>query len=71
MDPVIVPSMGGSGPMYSFTKTLGLPTALIGVMYPGSGPHAPNEHIRLADFILGAKHIAAAMERMASWKPAG
>lgn len=64
--PVIVPSMAGSGPMHSFTDTLGLPTALIGVMYPGSSPHAPNEHIRLADFILGAKHIAAVLERMAA-----
>ncbi len=65
-EPVIVPSMAGSGPMYSFTDTLGLPTALIGVMYPGSSPHAPDEHIRLADFILGTKHIAAVMERMKS-----
>ncbi len=64
-DPVIVPTMAGSGPMYSFTDTLGLPTALVGVMYPGSGPHAPDEHIRLADFVLGAKHIAAIVERMA------
>ncbi|TET73773.1 MAG: M20/M25/M40 family metallo-hydrolase [Dehalococcoidia bacterium] len=66
VEPVIVPSMAGSGPMYSFTDTLGLPTALIGVTYPGSRPHAPDEHIRLADFILGAKHIAALLERMAS-----
>jgi len=66
VEPVIVPSMAGSGPMHSFTDTLGLPTALIGVMYPGSSPHAPNEHIRLADFILGAKHIAAVLERMAA-----
>ncbi len=66
VEPVIVPSMAGSGPMYSFTDTLGLPTALIGVTYPGSRPHAPDEHIRLADFILGAKHIAAVLQRMAS-----
>lgn len=66
VEPVIVPSMAGSGPMYSFTDTLGLPTALIGVTYPDSRPHAPDEHIRLADFIQGAKHIAAVLERMAS-----
>ncbi len=68
VDPAVVPSMAGSGPMYSFTDTLGLPTVLIGVMYPGSGPHAPNEHIRLADFVLGAKHIAAVLDRLASWE---
>lgn len=66
VDPVIVPSMAGSGPMYSFTDTLGLPTVLIGVMYPGSSPHAPDENIRLADFVLGAKHVAAILGRMAS-----
>jgi acetylornithine deacetylase/succinyl-diaminopimelate desuccinylase-like protein len=71
MEPVIIPSMAGSGPMYSFTDTLGLPTALIGVSYAGSRAHAPDEHIRIADFILGAKHIAALIERMASdWRPA-
>jgi len=71
MEPVIIPSMAGSGPMYSFTDTLGLPTALIGVSYAGSRAHAPDEHIRIADFILGAKHIASLLERMATaWHPA-
>ena len=69
VDPVIIPSMAGSGPMYSFSDTLGLPTALIGVMYPDSRPHAPDENIRLADFILGAKHIAAVLAHMASNSP--
>lgn len=65
VDPIIIPSMAGSGPMYSFSDTLGLPTVLIGIMYPDSRPHAPDENIRLADFILGAKHIAAVMNKMA------
>jgi len=65
VDPIIVPSMAGSGPMYSFTDTLGLPTVLIGIMYPDSRPHAPDENIRFSDFILGAKHIAAIINRMA------
>ncbi len=65
-NPVIVPSMSGSGPMYYFTDTLGLPTAGIGVDYLGSRAHAPDENIRLADFILGTKHVAALLERMAS-----
>ncbi|MDY6893430.1 MAG: M20/M25/M40 family metallo-hydrolase, partial [Chloroflexota bacterium] len=69
MEPVIIPSMAGSGPMYSFTNTLGLPTALIGVMYPDSRPHAPDENIRIADFILGAKHIAAVLAHMAPNSP--
>jgi len=70
VDPVIIPSMAGSGPMYYFTDTLSLPTAGIGVDYLGSRAHAPDENIRLADFILGTKHVAALLERMASdWQP--
>lgn len=69
-EPVIMPAMAGSGPMYYFTDTLGLPTAGIGVDYLGSRAHAPDENIRLADFILGTKHVAALLERMASdWHP--
>ena len=69
-DPVIMPAMAGSGPMYYFTDTLGLPTAGIGVDYLGSRAHAPDENIRIADFILGTKHVAALLERMASdWQP--
>lgn len=70
LDPVLVPSMAGSGPMYSFAHTLRLPTALIGVAYPGSSPHAPDEHIRLADFVLNAKHIAAVLQNMTSYRQA-
>ena len=67
---MIMPAMAGSGPMYYFTDTLGLPTAGIGVDYLGSRAHAPDENIRLADFILGTKHVAALLERMASdWQP--
>ena len=65
VEPVLVPSMAGTGPMYWFTDVLGLPTALIGVDYPDSRPHAPDENIRLADFVLNAKHIAAVLQRMA------
>ena len=56
--------------MYLFTDILKLPTAGIGVDYPASRAHAPDENIRIADFILGTKHVAALLERMASdWQP--
>lgn len=58
-EPIVKPNMTGSGPMYAFTHALGLPAASCGVSHPDSRPHAPDENIRLADFILGAKHIAA------------
>lgn len=63
-EPVLIPTWAGSGPMYPFTHTLGLPTASSGVEYPECGMHAPNEHIRLTDLALGIKHMAAIMMRL-------
>ncbi|UCG24883.1 MAG: M20/M25/M40 family metallo-hydrolase, partial [Chloroflexota bacterium] len=54
----IKPMIGGSGPNYPFIHTLGLPVVAAGVGYPGNGAHAPNEHIRLDDFIQGIRHTA-------------
>jgi acetylornithine deacetylase/succinyl-diaminopimelate desuccinylase-like protein len=64
-EPVIIPSMAGTGPLYPFAKTLALPTTDCGIAYPESRIHAPDENIRLADFARGAKHIAAVLERFA------
>ncbi len=58
-EPVILPTMAGTGPLYPFVTTLGLPTADIGIGYPDAAIHAPNEHIRLADFRAGTKAVAA------------
>jgi acetylornithine deacetylase/succinyl-diaminopimelate desuccinylase-like protein len=66
-EPVIVPSMSGTGPFYPFVKILGIPTADCGgVSYPEAMPHAPDENIRLDDFVQGAKHMAAVLERFAT-----
>lgn len=62
---VIHPTSGGSGPMDAFVKHLGVPIANVGIGYPDSGAHAPNEHIRLVDFARGAKQTARVMLRMA------
>ncbi len=65
-EPVLIPSMSGTGPMYPFVKTLGLPIADCGISYPEALTHAPDENIRLPDFVLGAKHVAAVLERFAA-----
>jgi acetylornithine deacetylase/succinyl-diaminopimelate desuccinylase-like protein len=67
-EPVLIPSMAGTGPLYPFVKTLALPTTDCGIGYPESRIHAPDENIRLADFLQGAKHIAAVLERFAREK---
>ncbi len=62
-EPIIVPSMAGTGPLYPFVATLGLPTADIGIGYPEARIHAPDENIRIEDFRRGAKAMAALLGR--------
>jgi acetylornithine deacetylase/succinyl-diaminopimelate desuccinylase-like protein len=57
-DPVVEPLIGGSGPNHPFIHILGLPIVTAGVGYPGGRVHAPNEHIRVPDFIRGIRHTA-------------
>ncbi len=57
-EPVVFPMIGGSGPNHAFIHTLGVPVAMAGVGYPGGQAHAPNEHIRIPDFVAGIKHTA-------------
>jgi len=65
VEPVVSPLVGGTGPAAHVVETLDLPFVSIGCSYPGSRKHAPNEHLRLRDFILGAAAIATLMERFA------
>ncbi|MBI2887670.1 MAG: M20/M25/M40 family metallo-hydrolase [Chloroflexi bacterium] len=57
--PGIRPSIAGTGPMAPVVELLGVTVADCGIAYPGSGVHAPNEHVRIADFLNGMKHCAA------------
>jgi len=58
----IVPMIGGSGPNHVFIETLGVPVVTSGVGYPGGQAHAPNENIRLDDYMKGARHIARVLK---------
>ncbi|HUG16870.1 MAG TPA: M20/M25/M40 family metallo-hydrolase [Thermomicrobiales bacterium] len=65
----IHPTSGGSGPMVSFVKHLGIPIANVGIGYPDSGAHAPNEHVRVVDFVRGIRQTARVMLRMPELQP--
>lgn len=55
----ITPLLGGSSPVYAFAKPLGdIPVVTAGVGYWDNRTHAPDEHVRLDDFLHGSKHIA-------------
>ncbi|HEY7874632.1 MAG TPA: M20/M25/M40 family metallo-hydrolase, partial [Actinomycetota bacterium] len=50
--PAISPMMIGTGPMYPVASTLGIPTVSpAGVCRPDSNIHAPNENVRVDDFL--------------------
>jgi len=60
---VIAPMSGGSTPIYAFAGPLGgIPVVTAGVGYWDNRIHAPNEHVRLQDFLNGARHVARIMD---------
>lgn len=61
----IVPMVGGSGPSYPFVHDLGLPVATMGLGYPDTRAHAPNENIRLDLYLKHAKHMARVVKEFA------
>lgn len=58
IEPVVHPTSAASGPMYVLCQKLGIPAVSTGVGYAHSNTHAPNENIRISDFVQGIKHIA-------------
>ncbi len=63
--PIVEPLIGGSGPLHPFIHELGLPVVTSGCGHPHSRVHAPNENIRIPDFINGIKHTARIITRFA------
>jgi acetylornithine deacetylase/succinyl-diaminopimelate desuccinylase-like protein len=57
-DAVLLPHMVATGPMHPVAAAFGIPSVGFGTGYFGSNIHAPNEHIRLADYFEGVQ-IAA------------
>jgi acetylornithine deacetylase/succinyl-diaminopimelate desuccinylase-like protein len=56
--PNVWPTSPGTGPLSLFTDKLKLKTAMgLGVSYPGSGFHAPNEHIKIEDYKEAIKQL--------------
>ena len=59
-DPVVYPTIGGSGPTSLFTGELGVPTIMTGcVVNPESRIHSPNESARIEDYLQAVRYFAA------------
>jgi acetylornithine deacetylase/succinyl-diaminopimelate desuccinylase-like protein len=61
-EPVVMPLMSATGPMYELCQRWGLPAAGAGIGWAGSRGHSPNENIRLDDLRQGIRHIALLIE---------
>jgi len=58
--PVVWPTTAGTSPIYVIKNWMGIPVASGGgVGYPGSKVHAPNENIRIEDYVKSIKYVAA------------
>lgn len=55
LPPIVQPTSAGSGPVWELCGRNGVPTASAGVSWHDSHVHAPNESIRIADFVEGMK----------------
>lgn len=64
-EPSLFPSSFGSGPMHPFVKHLGAPIVGLGIGYPGSRIHGPDEHIRLQDILGGIATLTRLFELQA------
>lgn len=54
----LVPNMAGTGPQAPFYAALHAPIVAVGSTWAGSGPHAPNENVRVADYRQAARYTA-------------
>ena len=65
-DLAVSPMMIGTGPMYPIASTLGIPTVSpAGVCRPDSNIHAPNENVRVDDFLRIIEYTVAWLRRLA------
>ena len=66
--PVVSISSAGTGPMYLFTRNLKAPCICIGVGYPYSRGHSPNENMRIQDFVKGTKWLVRTIDNFVKTK---
>jgi acetylornithine deacetylase/succinyl-diaminopimelate desuccinylase-like protein len=67
-DPLLVPVLGGSLPLHTFTGVLGLPTFGIPLGNPDQANHAPDENLDLDRFATGIKTAAAVLTKLGSFR---
>jgi acetylornithine deacetylase/succinyl-diaminopimelate desuccinylase-like protein len=62
--PLLVPSLGGSLPLYVFGEVLGIPSVVVPYGNQDQRNHAPNENLELDRFHRGIRIAAAVFDRL-------
>ena len=62
---VVLPTMGGSVPLWAFTDILGLPTIVVPYANANNRQHSPNEHLRLDHLFQGVRTTAELLTGLA------
>lgn len=62
---VLLPTLGGSVPLWAFTDLLGLPTLVLPYANAGNRQHSPNEHLRLDHLFQGIRTTASLLTDLA------
>jgi acetylornithine deacetylase/succinyl-diaminopimelate desuccinylase-like protein len=55
---VLMPTLGGSVPLFAFTDILALPTLVVPYANANNRQHSPNEHLRLDHLFQGVRTTA-------------
>ena len=63
---VVMPTMGGSVPIWAFTDILKLPTILVPYANANNRQHSPNEHLRLDHLFQGVRTTAQLLHDLGS-----
>jgi acetylornithine deacetylase/succinyl-diaminopimelate desuccinylase-like protein len=58
-EPVISPTMGGSGPAWVYTEILGAPFVVVPTVNHDNNQHAKNENVRLGHVFRAVEILAA------------
>lgn len=65
-EPIVYPTMAGSGPMYPLCQQSGIPAVSAGCGWHDSRTHAPNESIQLTDYFEGMRFVRELIDRFAA-----
>lgn len=67
--PNLWPSIAGTGPMALFVNELGIPSVMPpSVSYAGSAYHAPNEHVKVEDYLKAVRYYKEVVHSLARLK---